>query len=244
MGKLHFSHKRSFFVFTFFIGLLCANPAYADVPIVPVMTLMNIPFIASIASAGTLFLLVVLVELPIIWKCAALSFFDSLKLSLWANLYSTFIGLLIAFAYSSGIGALIGAAIGARWFTDMFSDLSERTGKFTWLAKRRKLCMVLFLSGGIGVAFLGINMMPWHGLTMRTTLPVKALEPKSVFTGTMLLLASGFLLTCISEGYILARKAPEKQDKIIKTTLFMNVVSYTILLFFCIYFFLAYASSF
>lgn len=233
--------KRKLISIIFLAGLLYTTPVNADVPIWPVMSLMNVPFIASVASTGKLFLLILLLELPILWKCTSLSLFDSLKFSLLANVYSTFIGVCIAFAYSSGIGALIGAAIGARWFTSMFSDLSKKTGQFSWLAERKKLCMALFLFGGIGVAYLGIEMMPWHGLSSRTTLPAKDLEPRAVIPGTLFLLASGFFLTCISEGYVVARKMTDNRDKIIKTILVMNMASYTFLLFYFIYFFYRHA---
>lgn len=227
------------FLFTLLFILCAVQPAHADFPIWPVMSLMNIPFIATIASAGMLLVIVILLESLVLWISASLPLFESLKLSIMANLYSTFIGVCITVAYSAGLMAIVGSFIGARWFTSMFADLSENTGQFGWLAQRRNLCFILFLSGGLGVTFLGVAMMPGHGINYEhASLSImRELEAKGVFPGTLLLLASGFLLTCISEGYVLARKMKNK-DKVIKTVLLMNVVSYALLLFLSIYYFL------
>lgn len=148
----------------------------------PVMTLMNIPFIMALGSAGILLAIVIVLEAYVLWRYPPLPLPEAIKLSVMANVYSTFIGACIAFAYSAGMFALFGSAIGAHWFTSMFVDLSEKTGKFTWLAERRKICFALFLFGGFGVLALGIAMMPGHGMNYA----YEHLPPKQIkrFKGT------------------------------------------------------------
>ncbi len=206
-----------------------ASTAYANVAILPVVTYMTFPLNVILMTSGWLFSLIIVIEMFILQRTEKINLFESLKLSFLANLFSSFIGLCIAFSYLMGSFSLIGAAIGAHWFTSLFVDLSEKTGKFQTLAGRRKLCFWLFFIGGVLSAFLGMLIMPNRGVYRHKNEFTTPDDIVIAMLGAVFLLVSGFLLSCISEGYLLAKKISIDNPNIIRTVLFMNFASYVIL---------------
>jgi hypothetical protein len=199
-------------------------PLYADVPIGGALV-MTLPMVSLYPSWGSSLVAVILIEMLVIKRKLDLKYLEALKLSLYANLFSTLIGAGIPLAYSSSFAFLIfwipGSFLLFRWFT----YLSTKTGFLKNSSKNKALRLLPFLAIGIIGFFFGYILTP---VTVRLDEIIFPLFLQLI--SLIILLTTGFLITFITEGYIIARCYSQKPDKIISTVLLMNLISYIALI--------------
>jgi hypothetical protein len=186
---------------------------------------MTLPMVSLYPSWGSSLLVVILIEMLVIKRKLNLKYAEALKLSCYANLFSTLIGVGIPLAYSSSFTFLIfwipGSFLLFRWFT----YLSTKTGFLVKFSKKKALCFLSFLAIGILGMVFGAILTPEINRINQNPFPLFL-----KIISLIVLLPTGFLITFITEGYIIARCYSQKPDKIISTVFFMNLISYLILL--------------
>ena len=186
---------------------------------------MTLPLASLYPSWGFSLVAVTLIEMLVMKRKLDLKYFEALKLSLYANLFSTVIGAGIAITYSAGSTFFIfwipGSLLLFRWFF----YLSTKTGFLINFSKKKVLCFLPFLAVGIIGFIFGYILTPdtIKGVPTPTPLFLKIIS-------LIILLPTGFLITFITEGYIIARCYSREPDKMISTVFFMNLISYTFLL--------------
>lgn len=89
-------------------------------------------------------------------------------------------------------------------------------------SKKKALCFLPFLVIGVLGLIFGAILTPG----IKQDLYPLFLQ----LIAFVILLVIGFVITFITEGYIVARYYSEKPDKIISAVFFMNLISYIILL--------------
>lgn len=155
-----------------------------------------------------------------------LKYFEAAKLSLYANIFSTLIGVIIALAYSSSDAFLLFWILGSIFLFIFFNYISKRTGFLKDFAKIKILLpLPFFFIGLIGLIFGNL-------LTPFLREPYFKHESPSLLIGIIsliILLILGLIITFLSEGYVITRLYSEKSDKIVSTVMSMNLISYIVL---------------
>ncbi len=212
--RLKFIALVTFFLFSI------RQPAYANVPIGAAFV-MAFPLLAIISSWGWALAAAVLIEGLILRRRLGLKYIEAFRASFLANLFSTLIGIGIGIAYSSSFAFLICWIPGTIILKRCFVSLAKSTGRFQNLAKRRILCFITFLGVGFIGVLLGGLLLHWKSSAPNffMIIPISAI-----------LLILGFMITVITEGFIVARRFPQKQNDIIPAVVLMNLFSYSVLL--------------
>lgn len=205
--------------------------AYANVPIGGAMV-MALPFVSLLSSWGLALVVAVLIEILVLKQRLDLKYFEAGKLSLYANIFSTLIGVGIGIAYSSSIAFLVCWIPGSIFLLKCFNSLSDKTGFLKHFTKIKILRIIPFLAMGIIGLFFGTFLTPEIYRSPQSQASNQFIKLISF----VVLLALGFVITFLTEGYIIARRHLQKSDKIISAVILMNLISYTVLMaFFVLY---------
>jgi hypothetical protein len=221
-------------------GLLCLFPqsGLANIPLLPVMDIMGYPFIMAITSFGITLVAVIIIEAIVLKRCSQLDYKESVTISAKANGFSTLIGGGIGITYSSSFAAMVCLLIGAYIFMLIFKSFSDNIDFLERFGKRKVLSFISFLALGIIAYILGILAFPLYtisghhffgGIPLSTAGKIFISIPSAI-----LLYLIGFILSVISEGFIINRYFPIQEKNSLYTILIMNGVSYLILLLYLI----------
>jgi len=228
--KKVFLNKVRKILFIFVISLIFTQEVNGDVPLLPLSYTIGFSFWSIMRTFGCGFLLIIIIEAVVLEIREKLGFKKAFKLSIFANIFSTFIGGAIFFAYSSSFLFFVFLIIGSFLFSAFLKSLSSATGIFQKISERRYLLIILFFIAGYFTLFLGSLTIPGHDY-MQPKLHFS--NQKEVFLSIsvcILLFLMGFILTFLSEGFIITRYISKKSTTIILTILIMNIISYLALL--------------
>ncbi len=205
-------------------------PVFANVPLFPVVMLAGFSFMMAIRNLGVFFAAVVFLESYVLWKRENLNFFESAKLSFLANLFSTLIGIGIASTYSSSMLMFVGVPLGAWAFASMLTALSKESGHFKMLTSKKGLCYGAFFVLGVIAFILGYLTIPGHTYSPERSHFINSSEVAVAMVAAAGLFLIGFILSFISEAYVIVGKISKKSSTIVFTVLLMNICSYIFLL--------------
>jgi hypothetical protein len=150
----------------------------------------------------------------------------SIILSFVANIFSTLIGMGIFGVCETFSLIYITAALfaGALLFAYMFNTIFRRTGYYSTLIANRFPNWVFYVA--CFLAFPLLCIAAWLVGKAPATLTFR---PSSLAAlGGLLII--GFILTIISEGFIVIRFVPKNYPKIVSTVVLMNALSYIVLI--------------
>lgn len=205
----------------------------ANVPILPVMDIMGFPFLSAISTSGLALLVIILIEALVLQKRERLGYIKSLKLSGLANAFSTLLGGGIVISYSSSFAAMFGLIIGSIIFMFIFRSISQNIIYLKRFGQNVTLCFFAFFGLGIIVSVLGTLSMPLYNYFHAHHIEIHFSTSSKIFISipaAIGLYLIGFILTVISESYIIKRYFPDKENHGFYTILIMNIVSYLVLL--------------
>lgn len=211
--------------------LFFAQVARANVGIGPIFYLM-LPYVSIITARltfGISLILIIAIEALVLWIRGRLSAIKSLILSLVANIFSMLIGVGIYWSLRS-IFTMIAVLIGGTLlFAYMFISICKRTDFHSNLISKRIPHWVFYILSFLVFPLLCIAMgfvmshIPYDYLYGN----ISSLVPGLAWGGLLLI---GFVLTIISEGFIVIRFVPKNHPKIISTVVLMNALSYAVLM--------------
>ncbi|KGF71446.1 hypothetical protein DO97_19560 [Neosynechococcus sphagnicola sy1] len=198
------------------------------------MFMLGLPFIASLATFGLAGLGIVLVEALGLHQRESVSWIQAFWTSVWANLFSTFMGLIFTFMYAAS-GFLILLIINVvllSWFLSrlLLRVLAELRGNVQLLLLQALTYLISFI---VSLAIFITGGILNFGIGIKTRMLI---EPGSFtlnvyVTAVLGLLALNFLLTWILESYWLTGKWKEKSPaKLCRTVFWINVRSYVYIL--------------
>jgi hypothetical protein len=218
-------------VFLILGGILSfTQVAWADGGIGPIFLLiLPLPWVSILTARltfGISLILIIAIEALVLKLRARLSCIKSLILSIVANIFSMLIGLGI---WGVGVLGLIYAIIaaliaGTLLFAYMLISICRRTGYYSILVAKRIPHSVFYVISVLVFPLLCITA--WFVGRLPGSLTF-SLSSCVSWGGTLLI---GFILTIISEGFIVIRFVPENHPKIVSTVVLMNVLSYIVLI--------------
>lgn len=201
--------------------------AWADGGIGPVFLLM-LPYVSIITvrlTFGISLILIITIEALVLQLRGRLSTIKSLILSSVANIFSMLIGLGIFLVLPSHY-AMIAVLIGGTFlFAYMFFSICQRTGYYSMLIPKT-ISRWFFYT----ISILVFPLLCIAGWFVLSHIPYDFPSPSnSTFVSPALawggLLLIGFILTIITEGFIVVRFIPKNHPKIISTIVLMNALS-------------------
>lgn len=219
--------------------LWLASQARADIPILPASYLIGFNILSTVRTAGFAFMAVFLIEALILRWHEQVGFWEAIKLSLMANLFSTAIG---AAAFVTFQGFCVNLCLFGGWavlFAVLVNYLRSKTGFLGSLKLKTQTQTVLFaILFGIlffAVPILGILTIPGHDVfrASRHWQQVGFSSAKEMYTAiisAVLLLGIGFIMTVISEASVIAKYISRKCTEVVATSFYMNLVSYILII--------------
>ena len=161
---------------------------------------------------------------------------EAFKLASLANLLSTFVGFGVGVAYSSSFAMVPGFALGVAMSIRMTHSFLRHSGYLQQHSRLRyavssPVLFVVFLLISVGGCYAGMSLLP-GGSRHMSPIQWRFSGTSEVFVTVSLvafLLVAGFVLTVISEGYVVARGISSKRPQVVKTVILMNLLSYVLL---------------
>ncbi len=212
---------------------LISSPAYANVPIGAALVI-NYPAVVSLTTYGLGLLCVILIESLILRKWMKLSYFRSILLASEVNVFSTIIGALIVLAFNSGDflmmlflpAVIIFTHFGKKLYITTKNSLKYKDTKFIY-----PLFFIFFTLLGALSIYLSLKLIPYQLIKYDSYDSIIQLPSTFITIVIMLLLiAEGFIITIITEGYYLSKRKNINTDLILPAIFQMNVFSYIVLL--------------
>ncbi len=183
---------------------------------------------------GVALIAIILIEALILSKREQISYRESLMLSLYANVLSTSIGLVIFLIYSSTIYIIILLGIPISFsFAKMLKSFSANTGVLADLSRKTGLVVFIFAVVFVFVVpITGVFTISGHSyLNIRGQAGFSnAQEIIIAILAAFVLVIIGFFLSIISEGFIITRQISKRRKEIVSTIFVMNLISYTVLM--------------
>ena len=122
--------------------------AYANSPIGGAMVIA-LPWFSSLVSSGLALIVVILIEMLVLKQKLDLKYFEAGKLSLYANIFSTLMGMIIVLAYSSSFSVfLLFWILGSIFLLNFFNSISKKTGFLKHFASCKILLPLPFFFHG------------------------------------------------------------------------------------------------
>lgn len=210
--------------------------AYANVPLVPAGYLAGFTAFSIAKTSGLGFLIVILIEALVLQHREQIRFTESIKLSFFANILSTIIGVVLMMAYSSSFAIIIIGLPCVIIFTKMFRSLCKRSGFLEPFAASRTGLAVISIVFTIIIVFiipiLALLTIPGHYSPPRVDASLEfssGSERVIAMLSAGVLLMTGFILSVISEGFLIIRHISKRTSNLIATVVYMNLVSYLML---------------
>ena len=215
------------------LATLCLiNTAEANYPIYQISYLVNFPSTAVFRTMGIGFLVIVVIEALVLKKLEKLRFIKALCYALLTNFFSTALGA-VSYPGSSAMMIFPMILIGSGFLSGMVKAIAVH-GQYE-ATKRLRLCPFMTFFALLALGLLTIKLIPLTIPGGKGLLHAERLYFNNnfeVFTAVISgfgLLAIGYLISVISEGYIFTKLFPKGQ-RILKTVLKMNFFSYLALI--------------
>jgi len=221
--------KRWRYVATVLSVLLClSNMAMGNEMVIPVVKIMGLSISLTIIFIIIAVLLIFVVESVVLYARLRIRYIEALALSVVANSFSTLIGgVSVWIGKSATIIRLLYTFLCACSFAVMLgffirdSRLGRKQGqeKVSWLSP---LLIILGIAVALFVFLVNFPdfVVGYIGNYISNYLGVY------IFYITV-----GFILTIISEGFVVGRWMSERSSKIFSTVFIINVISYLLLFF-------------
>lgn len=201
------------------------NLTYANVPIGGA-AVMAFPLVSLLPTWGMSLIAAILIEMLVLKRKLDVKCLEAGKLSLYANLFSTLIGAMIAGAYSSFIALLIFSVPASILLLKFFNVIRGKTGFLRNFKKIKILGLLPFIAIGVIGLFLGGLLTP----KLYRFFPGQEPSQSIKIISFCILLTLGYIITFLAEGFIIARCRSGKSNKIVAAVVSMNLISYAVLL--------------
>ncbi|MCR4337059.1 MAG: hypothetical protein NUV91_04550 [Candidatus Omnitrophica bacterium] len=211
-----------------FINLFFIHSAEANYPIYQISYLVNFPSTAVFQTMGIALLVIVLIEALVLKKIEKLSFIKAFYYAFLANIFSTVLGA-VSYPGSSVMMILPMIVIGSVFLTKMVKAIALH-GEYK---KRPASLLIYFTFLGLGLItmkLISLTIPGGRGLLRADRIYfVNNLEVFIAVISAFGLLAMGYLISVVSEGYIFTKLFPKGQ-RFVRTLLKINLLSYLALI--------------
>jgi len=202
----------------------------------PVVYFIGFSFISVIRTYGLTLLEMILIKFLFLHKREKINYFEALKLSVLASVFSTIIGILfVGFTYNSVTSVFFGLILFSCLFAYILTSFCKNTGYFKKFIEKRKglfflLSVLLFVILGLSAPFLGVLTVPGHDYTSKQLYFSTFYDIVLAVLGAGGLMTIGFIISFIVDGFVIARSISEKRPSLTLNILFMNIISYLVII--------------
>lgn len=225
--------RWQYVVAVLFVSLCLPKLAIGNEMVIPIFTIMGLPITIDMLMLGITVLLIFVVESVVLYTRLHIHYIEAFALSVVANSFSTLIG---------GVSVWVGTlATIIRWLYALLCACSfavmlgffirdSRLGRTQGQEKVSWLSPLVIILGVVVALFVFLVNIP--GFTVGF---ISYFTDSSIFY-LVFYIAVGFILSIISEGFVVGRWMSERSTKIFSTVFIMNFISYSLVCSFFIIF--------